>query len=85
MLGFYRKSVVWVIGVRDERKEKDKEEEKRGLSESAKHTAQKHLSYRGSLCDVSVGQCWLEGWDFRVIEEGRSRDGSPKFLIIRTE
>lgn len=23
MLGFYRKSVVWVMGVRDERKEKD--------------------------------------------------------------
>lgn len=30
MLGFYRKSVVWVIGVRDERKEKDKEKEKAG-------------------------------------------------------
>ena len=30
MLGFYGKSVVWVIGVRDERKEKDNKRGKAG-------------------------------------------------------
>ena len=51
---------------------------------SKAHSTETFKLERGSLCDVSVGQCWLEGWDSLVIEEGRFRDGSPKFLIIRT-